>query len=994
MTLAAGDGTDQPDPEPRAALDRGDLVGRYVIMAQVGQGGMGVVYAAYDPELDRKVALKLLHGGVTGTVFATNARARLLREAQALAQLAHPNVVAVFDVGQLGDKVWLAMEYVDGLTVRAWLQQRPRAWQDIVAVFRAAGEGLMAAHAAGLVHRDFKPDNVMLGADGRVRVMDFGVARADRAAGRPLLSEQTGLESSISLRSDITRAGSLLGTPAYMAPEQWYGAALDARTDQFSFCIALWEALYGERPYHGDTVTELAQAVVDGRRKLPRKTAVPSWLRKLLERGLAVIPDDRFPSMQALLLALAGGARKRRRRRFIAAALALAALAGALAGLRRYDREQRIAACEATAASLDEAWNDAARHRIATSLRATGRSYADATHALVVAYVDPFAARWSAARGEVCRLAEVERAWNDDVAARATGCLAEARWALEGLVELLSHADAAVVDRAAQAAASLPRPDACLDPTALARRRPPPRDPDAQAEAAAIGRALERVASLRVLGKYREGADEAEALVVRADALGWTPLAVEARIAAGILRGQLDEPQRGADRLHDAIVLASETGSDEQLADAASELTFVLSSRLGRHDEALQWGRFAQAWMARLGKLDTPRGARLLNNIANVHYGRGDYAAARRLHERALAARQAIFGPEHPDVAGSRNNFGLVLLALGDLEGSRRMTEQAVAIVERTLGPEHPNLVGSVGNLGRTLNLLGRWDEAELALRRAIALGEQTLGEDNVAVANAVNNLANLLDDRGRQTEAADLYRRAIAIKERLFGPDDAAVASILGNLASTQHARGLDDEALAMYERALPILERDLGPDHVTIAAHLTGAAQIHLDLGHLDEAQRLAERAMAIRERALGREHPEIAGTLVYLGDIHRARGELAAARRAYDESLALAERLAGRDDPALALPLLGLAELALRERRPAEAVPRLRRALSLLPPDAVRHRLRGDVRFALARALWDARKDPDAPAFALAAAEDFTTADATKQREQALAWLGARR
>jgi eukaryotic-like serine/threonine-protein kinase len=284
------------------------IVGRYVVESRLGEGGMGVVHVAHDPQLDRRVALKLLH---PQRELGPAARARFLREAQALARLSHPNVVAVHDVGTVGERTYLAMELVVGRTLAAWLAEAPRSWPQVLDAFVPAGEGLAAVHAAGLVHRDFKPGNVMLGDDGRVRVLDFGLARAERTlaadAGDWTEAVDDGETEGDLLSTPVTRTGALLGTPAYMAPEQWRGESPDARSDQFSYCVSLWEALYGEPPFGRGPIPVLADRVLRGDVRAATRSSVPAWLESIVRRGLAVDPAQRWPSQRALLSALERG---------------------------------------------------------------------------------------------------------------------------------------------------------------------------------------------------------------------------------------------------------------------------------------------------------------------------------------------------------------------------------------------------------------------------------------------------------------------------------------------------------------------------------------------------------------------------------------------------------------------------------------------------------------------------------------------------------------
>ncbi|MBI5543012.1 MAG: serine/threonine protein kinase [Deltaproteobacteria bacterium] len=303
----------------------GQRIGRYRILRRVGAGAMGVVYAAHDQELDRQLAIKVLRPEITGAA-SSSGQGRLRREAQALARLSHPNVVTVFDIGVVGEQPFIAMEYVDGGSLRAWLGEGRRGLKEILGIFQMAGQGLAAAHRAGIVHRDFKLDNVLIGRDGRARVTDFGLARPaeDAATSLELLSPGT-------LLSDLrlTRTGAVVGTPVYMSPEQLRGEAASALSDQFSYCVALWEALFGDRPFSGRTLADLMESHEQSAPVEPSHgRSVPRWLRRILVRGLSTDPRRRFASMDALLLALGAGAATGRRRW---AAIGAASAAGVIA---------------------------------------------------------------------------------------------------------------------------------------------------------------------------------------------------------------------------------------------------------------------------------------------------------------------------------------------------------------------------------------------------------------------------------------------------------------------------------------------------------------------------------------------------------------------------------------------------------------------------------------------------------------------------------------
>ncbi|MGB1016941.1 MAG: serine/threonine-protein kinase, partial [Nannocystaceae bacterium] len=294
--------------EARLVQNRGEpmRINRYAVLRKLGEGGMGIVFSAYDEELDRRVAIKLL---LTADQPGTDGRARMMREAQAMAKLSHPNVVQVYDVGVFENQIFLAMEFVKGKDLDSWSENSHHPWQSILEMHLQAARGLAAAHAVGLVHRDYKPENVLVGDDGRARVLDFGLARATRELDNPSPSSSivgaVSLTRTSELEVDLTIAGTVMGTPAYMSPEQHIGGHTDARSDQFSFCVALYKTLYQQPPFAGETLTELSMNVCEGKlRPSPKGSDVPSWVFDVLKKGMGTDPDERYPSMDTLIAAL------------------------------------------------------------------------------------------------------------------------------------------------------------------------------------------------------------------------------------------------------------------------------------------------------------------------------------------------------------------------------------------------------------------------------------------------------------------------------------------------------------------------------------------------------------------------------------------------------------------------------------------------------------------------------------------------------------------
>ena len=424
-----------PPREQHEPLDDPSHIGRFVVLRRVGEGGMGIVFAAYDNELERRVALKLVRARAHG-----NTGARIKREAQALARLSHPNVVHVYEVGSFEDQIFVAMEYITGPTLAEWaksLVPGPERWRQVLATYIQVGRGLAAAHVARIVHRDFKPANAIVGDDGRVRVLDFGIARAadpdassysgpleppEPSLSAPALEAHTLDETLASETSDplsmpLTQTGALMGTPAYMSPEQFERRGVGPASDQFSFCIALWEALYGERPFAGGNPAALMIAVLNGQlRSPPSNTSVPGWVHQILLRGLATDPEARWPSMEVLLDALGRDPARRRRRRLRRAGVAtlVTTLVAGSGWFATVQRQEALAAEEASAEAQRLEAEAAAREAEANAARdrALVEAQANAVHARDTARV--LAASDFGDRPEIANalLGDVER--NDD----------------------------------------------------------------------------------------------------------------------------------------------------------------------------------------------------------------------------------------------------------------------------------------------------------------------------------------------------------------------------------------------------------------------------------------------------------------------------------------------------------------------------------------------------------------------------------------------------
>ena len=530
-------------------LERGEVVGRYIVVERIGAGGMGVVYTAYDPELDRRVALKIMQ---PRSAARADAVPRMLREAQALAKLAHPNVVAVHDVGEVRGGIFVAMEFVRGATLTRWAARAQPTWRDVVRVLRAAGEGLAAAHDKGLVHRDIKPDNVMIDDEGRVRVMDFGLARPTHAAELPHGEDATSDADSgdrpnaAALDTALTRDGAIVGTPGYMSPEQVSGGGIGPATDQFAFCVMAWEALYGRRPFVGSSLEAVAMATVAGNTTpVPRERNVPSWVHRVVRRGLEAMPSDRWPSMRVLVAALAADPAPRQRRRLAAIGI-VTLIAGTVVGVGWRNRA-RDAACRDEAAAIEQAWDPAT----ATAARAAFEaSSADggAMFDRAVPWVDRFATQWHDAVLASCHAPQEPT--GAQLRAHAEDCFAERRAELDDLARRWLTADADVVRGAVTSAVGLASISACEDPEQL--RHAPIVGMDRRGEARAVRESLAAAAVARRVGDPSGGLAEAEVALVAARKLDFGALIARGHLEVGLAQSSRDDGKAA----HEALRLA------------------------------------------------------------------------------------------------------------------------------------------------------------------------------------------------------------------------------------------------------------------------------------------------------------------------------------------------------------------------------------------------------------------------------------------------------
>ena len=796
-----------------AAFGRGAIIGRYVVLGLIGRGGMGEVYGAYDPELDRKIALKLFRVKPGNGVSPAEGRQRLLREAQAIARLSHPNVVVVYDVGMFEDKVFIAMEFVDGNTATYWQAAAERTWKQTLEVFVAAGRGLAAAHEKGIVHRDFKPDNVMVGRDSQVRVMDFGLARQanERPANmpptttpaapipiHPSVANMMGSEDTVVLqasaaavseavpeeiRSDvpgvldirITRPGAMMGTPAYMAAEQFRGMPADARSDQFSFCVSLYEALYGERPFPGSRVSGLANNVVRGDiRPPPAGSKVPAWVRRALMRGLRPRPSDRWPSMKDLLDELERDPRVSRRRWMVGTvAVLLVATAGILAVRPMF--VPRVQVCAGGPEMVGHAWEipgdggpELASHaRIRQAFLSTGKSYAPDVFATVARAFNSYAQRWAAMYKENCEATHVRGDQSAEVLDLRMSCLQERLGGLRALTEVFVNATGEVVENAVSAANALSSLDRCADVPLLRAVVRPPEDPAMRDQ---VDRLRVRFADLRAqfdAGQWKQTLGKVPQLVAEAEALGYEPLIAEALMLQGDALIDAGDPSRAEKALVTAFWRADASRHDEIRAEAAEKLVFIVGYQEGRFEESDRWATAARSILRRMGGHELLQ-SWLLNDVGCVLHLRGHDEDAVQALTTALTNKQRVLGAEHPDVGLSQANLAMALKGLGRNQEALSHLERATVMIEHGLGSSHPSLATILSNKGEVLNALGLYREARRAFERARGIWEQEFGADNLNLGFALTGIGLSFLGEGNPASAVAPLERAYRVRSSL----------------------------------------------------------------------------------------------------------------------------------------------------------------------------------------------------------------------------------
>ncbi|MEM6989150.1 MAG: protein kinase [Myxococcota bacterium] len=856
-------------------------VGGFAVTRTLGRGAFGTVYEARDAKLGRNVAIKVLARADEAS------QENLLREASMMATVTHPNVAAVYEVGTFRwrdeSRMFIAMEFVAGTTLRRhWEEHTPSEGQ-LVSLLAQAGRGLAAAHAASVVHRDFKPDNVLVGGDGRVRVVDFGLASTDTAA---LMSEQ---DVEVDPESPATATRGPVGTPAYMAPELLAGKPADPRSDQFAFCVTLHEAVCGRRPFAGSTLAELATNIADGTVTTGPRGARSLRVRRVILRGLSPEPDARYPSMDALLADLQGGQWTSRWPWLVGAA----AVAGTgLGALVARESTPRTPECAIAPGSIETHFGSERASALATAFVAAAPAYGERSAALVTARLDAWTERWRQAAATSCGRAN---ATPDDRSLRGleAACLTRARERLAALLATFEDATAATVRHAAKTVRALPKPVRCIDTAALLAAAPA--DAPGRAEALRIRGGLVAAQAELVAGRYDVARDELEQLQQDAEALQFAPVTAEVGVARAHLdleAGRYEDSRLGARAAFDTAV----GGGDKRTAASATILLAQVGVADHTHLEA------AIDWVETGAKLAEPLddAADISSHLAMVRatlaVTTGDNARAPELLERAVAMLTEE-DPAHPDLSTALGNWGTWLLLSGKTSEAIERYKLALQAVQDNLGPNHPEAATWLLGLGSASITVGEFDQAEDYLTRSLELHRKSVGPTHANTIQTLMYLGVLEHNRVDYLAAIAHFDEALRVAESADPVLQPLIAEICLRFADTLSIAEVHDRAKTIVDRAATIYEATYAGDAPRLA-NVYAVALVAADrAGRREDALSWGLRGLDV-SKAVGDENVM---TMKLLHETGRVLVDL----ERYDEALLLLERAAkvlraGVEDP----------------------------------------------------------------------------------------------
>jgi tetratricopeptide (TPR) repeat protein len=837
----------------------GEMVGRYTILERLGMGGFGVVFRAHDTQLERDVALKLWR--VDALSSGDEARINdLVEEARALAKLSHPSVMAVYDAGRDGERVFLAGELIEGasLYAKTCVGEHDVSPEDLAKWMAQCAYGLAAAHDVGLIHRDVKPDNILIGDDGRARVVDFGLSTSAFAA------DET---------PEI--AGSLAGTPAYMSPEELRGEPASELSDQYSLCASFYEACHGKRLVAAENL-ETLKATANTPQIPVLDKRLPARLRKVLRQGLQTEPSQRHASMAALAAAL----RPKGASRIVPFVFgSVVAVAAGMAVLWTSSEQGAKRDCSAVAAPMKHVWSAERAALVEKSFGMFGSLYAKEAFAQVDASLTTYSGQWQSAAVAACEATYHELRTSEAMFDRQMLCLERRLGEVESLVDFMTEADLALMKQAPRAVSQLVALSHCSDREALSNLPPLPDDPEQRKRLRTLEAALAKAEGSRFAGRYEEATRVANDAMAQSKALGYAPLEAEAAFELGYVWSYRSDVEKSVVFLEDAHHKALASRDFRTSARAAVELVLLFGSFARDYEKAAEWTKHADSAVAAAGN-DKLLRSNLENNLGDIARQQNQLEEALQHHQRALDLRKELYGPTDRSVAQSLNNLGMVKHAMGEYAAAASYYYEALGIFRSVLGEHHPHVGATAGNLGsiyldidnpekanelfalaleiavdthgeeslpalrarfNATTVLGELGQQEQAYEQLLVLADsasKNFSEERLTLAQVTNSLGVIATQLDKFTLAEKHFRDAIALYKEVHGETHPDVFLATFNLGQALSRQERAKEALTLMDAVVAGYTEVAGPEHPMTANALSTRAEVFLKLGRADKA------------------------------------------------------------------------------------------------------------------------------------------------------------